>query len=1397
MSRLRRTLQWAVRLIAILMGLVILIFAGALLPTSRDLIAKRALYRLSSHLPGRMEASSVDWDLPLRLQLTDFCWSDGPDTLAASRRIRTSAEMRALLSGDVHLHELFVDAGQLDIDAVRSRFDRGEEDATESTADSSFPRAGSIAPLPSVGADSVSMTLVVRGMNTPMGDRLRLRASASIELRHGLEPLLELAEFELWAPQRELHAQGERVSLRPERRSMSGQLRLQPRPDSTYEITIDSADDGITLRAEGSGEDAFRSTVQGELAWLGDERVPSGARFDLRAERLDLVEILSRLGVESWPPQLPAQRSLTAELDGSLHWTPGLRVQSEVRLTQLVGLPPLSGIAHASADSIRVTQFSAVDDSFGVRGSWAHVDGRDEIDSHVTLRSAAVLGRFDVALPPELEARDLDLRFSATIADSLQSTWVLAGSSRGHPLRLNGTLRQGPSGWWLGLPPLRWSDDGLHAVAQTRPSATLRWHDSSLSARRLELSSDWVDLEVDGHLRQRPSGFEFAAKLAFESEGWSRSIPSRIALDDLGPLRGTAELSGKRLDGEFSLAALVDPRESSWVEGDSLHVRYEGGVAHLDSFRLRLAEVELSGGGSWIDDSWSARGTVAVEEIVRLRTRLGIEQDFDAARLDASWSVEGPTRSPRTELQSTWTGLISPAVAPRVDVDLQLEAARLHAARLLTPEGVRYKRWPLQSLRAELRHPRLTGSGTDHWLGIVAEGDSLNWSQVLRFSWGDTIRAVTDSLGIRWRDRDLASTQPFEFLARPAEQHFELHDLSLAGSLGDLSAELLSTTDSLTAHVDLDLSPGGVPVALSQGPWGVVWPRSVQAHLDADGYRSLLAKIDMNGLNAGPDHNLKLTVLTALDADSLRAELHLGTKDADRRLHGWLRAPIQWGDESPTDIRVGSATRGEILLESVAIPTRREESRSMWQRYLVGESDDQAAPRLDARATIGERFRTEIRGDVSFPVGHPLTNDTLGLQALHDSTTATTGQIEWMRSGELVLQSEFAVAPTGADSTRHWTASLDARRLNLADVSDLVGHDVGVQGLLDVDLELQRGSELPRVDGNLRLTDLQIAREDGNRLVGDARLEFRAPAGQRQTVRGRADIRRGTLRLEEHRRELYPRTGSSLLWTAFEIDPAPIARPPEPSPLKRLSAIPADAQPDVEFIVDIPGGVRLRSSRFDVELSGELRLTTESGRARLAGELRPIGGGVRMLNSYFRATSGTVSFLGTDEVDPRLDLVLETQRGELKVELLITGRASEPVITLRSTPPLDEGEILSRLYFNTGSDDLDSSQTDFLAFQAMSLAQTYAVPGIEQQLVNELGLDVVRIGQSETKPGTQALTAGKYLNPRVLLSYEKRLKSNESYVLNLRYWMTRSLTLDSTLGNIDPSSIEVNWTKDW
>ena len=262
-------------------------------------------------------------------------------------------------------------------------------------------------------------------------------------------------------------------------------------------------------------------------------------------------------------------------------------------------------------------------------------------------------------------------------------------------------------------------------------------------------------------------------------------------------------------------------------------------------------------------------------------------------------------------------------------------------------------------------------------------------------------------------------------------------------------------------------------------------------------------------------------------------------------------------------------------------------------------------------------------------------------------------------------------------------------------------------------------------------------------------------------------------------------------------------------------AAPADNQPALpaalDITVDMPGNIFVRGHGLESEWRGRLTITGTSAAPVIAGSLEQIHGSVDLLGKTFTLTRGAITFDGSAKLDPVLDIVAEASTADITAQIQISGVASALKVTLSSTPPVPQDEILSRVLFDRGVGQLSAGEGMQLAAAAATLAG--GGPGVLDKLRGSLGLDWFKLGSTPSGPttgtlnprgaassssgaGGTALSAGKYIAPGVSVGVSQGVSPPTSKV-TVEIEVMRHLTIGGEAGQSGSTGIGLNYNYDY
>lgn len=236
------------------------------------------------------------------------------------------------------------------------------------------------------------------------------------------------------------------------------------------------------------------------------------------------------------------------------------------------------------------------------------------------------------------------------------------------------------------------------------------------------------------------------------------------------------------------------------------------------------------------------------------------------------------------------------------------------------------------------------------------------------------------------------------------------------------------------------------------------------------------------------------------------------------------------------------------------------------------------------------------------------------------------------------------------------------------------------------------------------------------------------------------------------------------------LRPLPNTRHVQPPPAaaarlalaRRSQASAAQRRPfsaDLDLTIVAQNRIFVRGRGINAELGGDLRLQGTSRDPVAIGAFELRRGRLDIVGRRIDLVRGRLDFTG--DLTPSLDLVAETQAGDVTARITVTGRAVQPEFAFSSSPDLPQDEILSRILFQRPSGGLSAGQALQLA---QAVAQLSGGSGSDafENLRRSLGVDSldINIGAS----GDPGVGVSRYISDNVRVGVRAGAKPEESGV---------------------------------
>lgn len=158
-----------------------------------------------------------------------------------------------------------------------------------------------------------------------------------------------------------------------------------------------------------------------------------------------------------------------------------------------------------------------------------------------------------------------------------------------------------------------------------------------------------------------------------------------------------------------------------------------------------------------------------------------------------------------------------------------------------------------------------------------------------------------------------------------------------------------------------------------------------------------------------------------------------------------------------------------------------------------------------------------------------------------------------------------------------------------------------------------------------------------------------------------------------------------------------------------------------------------------------------------------------------------IHFLGNTPVDPALQVSAQRIISGVTAIVNIRGTVREPTVTLNSTPPMDEADVLSLIVFNQPINQLGEAERLNLVERAGTLAAGYLTTPLANSIAEALDLDLFEIRASGGINGQPSVALGQQFGSRLFVSFKQEFGTYDRSELSFEYRINELLRLVSTV----------------
>jgi translocation and assembly module TamB len=250
-----------------------------------------------------------------------------------------------------------------------------------------------------------------------------------------------------------------------------------------------------------------------------------------------------------------------------------------------------------------------------------------------------------------------------------------------------------------------------------------------------------------------------------------------------------------------------------------------------------------------------------------------------------------------------------------------------------------------------------------------------------------------------------------------------------------------------------------------------------------------------------------------------------------------------------------------------------------------------------------------------------------------------------------------------------------------------------------------------------------------------------------------------------------------------------------------------------KFPLEVTGQIRLvlgdkvqvKAEGIDATLGGEMDLALQGlDSITSRGEIRVTKGRYRAYGIDLEIVRGRLYYVGGPVDHPNLDILALRTVGDVRAGVTVAGSLGSQVVKLYSDPALPEVDIMAYMVLGHPLASGGGDQASLLATAASSLFSFGQSESLQDKIKDRLGLNVLglqtvdqtnagRMGYKEVavtptgaapkaSAGESLLTVGKFLTPKLYLSYGRSLVTGGS-LFQLRYDVLRHWQIETQSGS--------------
>jgi translocation and assembly module TamB len=220
---------------------------------------------------------------------------------------------------------------------------------------------------------------------------------------------------------------------------------------------------------------------------------------------------------------------------------------------------------------------------------------------------------------------------------------------------------------------------------------------------------------------------------------------------------------------------------------------------------------------------------------------------------------------------------------------------------------------------------------------------------------------------------------------------------------------------------------------------------------------------------------------------------------------------------------------------------------------------------------------------------------------------------------------------------------------------------------------------------------------------------------------------------------------------------------------------------DIRVMVTLGETCTISAEGIEAAIAGSALLEVHTdGAVTARGEIRAVQGMYSKGSIRLAISRGSIIFDDGPVNQPKLDILAVRQIGDITAGVQILGTLQNSLVTLYSVPYMQDTDVLSYIVLGRAFDH-DSGQVNMLMVAASTILARDEFLTLQEKVQKRLGVDVLDIEAVNGDDPGSVITVGKYLNPKIYISFGHAIFTNISQA-RLRYTIDDSWQIESSIG---------------